>query len=107
MTEEVMGKLESIFRIDWTIREACNYADIDESTYYEYYKKDKKFSKRMDSAQEYPFILARKGLFKNVQKEDMKAIDTFLRRRDQRYKDKAEVDQNTKIDWEITIKWWE
>ena len=97
MNEDNIGKLEIIFRIDWTVSEACNYANIDLSTYYEHLKTNKQFSQRMAQAQEYPFILARKWLFKNVQKEDMKAIDSFLKRRDWRYKDKQE------IVWELKI----
>lgn len=89
-TEDVIQKLESIFRIDWTVDEACWYANISTSTYYEHLKANPKFSEKMSQAQQYPFILARKWLFKNVQKEDIKAIESFLKRRDKRYKDKLE-----------------
>jgi hypothetical protein len=98
-TEDVIEKLEQIFRIDWTVSEACNYADIDQSTYHLQMNSNPKFFKKMSQAQEYPFILARKWLFKNVQKEDMRAIETFLKRRDWRYKDKVEVEQ----DWNLNV----
>lgn len=99
MTEETIQKLESIFKIDWTVNEACWYAGISTSIYYDHLKKNIKFSDKMSQAQQYPFILARKWLFKNVQKEDMRAIESFLKRRDVRYKDKAEVEMDGNMDF--------
>jgi len=98
-TEDVIEKLEQIFRIDWTVSEACNYAWIDQSTYHLQMNSNHKFFNRMTQAQEYPFTLARKWLFKNVQKEDMRAIETFLKRRDVRYKDKWELEHS----WELNL----
>ena len=98
MTEEVIGKLESILKIDWTIGEACSYAWIDQSTYYDWVKKDIRFSKKMTAAQDYPFILARKTLMKGMQNGDQRSAIEYLKRRDRRYKDKQELEHSGDVD---------
>ena len=89
--EAVLQRLEKIFRMDGTVNEACNYAGICTSTYYEWLD-DPAFCRRMEAAQQFPFLKARKWLMKNIEREDIRAIDIFLKKRDPRYKDKSEVD---------------
>ena len=89
--EKVVGILEEIFRIDWTIGEACSQAGINQSTYHDWIKTDEEFSKRMASAQDYPFILARKTLFKWVEEGDTRSSIEMLKRRDKRYNDKQDI----------------
>jgi len=99
MTEAVVGKLQEILQIDWTISEACSYANIDRSTYYDWLKKDEEFSNKMADAQEYAFILARRTINKAIKDWDWKLALDILRKRDWRYKDKAEKE----LTWELTI----
>lgn len=91
-TDEVIGKLEEIFRLDWTIAEACSYAKIDPSTYHDWKNNDKDFSDRMDDAKEYAFIEARRTINKAIKEWDWRLALDIMRRRDWRYKDKAESD---------------
>src|SRR4051812_649926 len=49
-TEDTIQKLEEAFKIDATVREACAYAGIAESTYYAEAKDNPVFSERMDRA---------------------------------------------------------
>ncbi len=96
MTDDLVRKLEEIFKIDWTVGEACSRAWIWTTTYYERIEKNKEFADRMSKAQDYPFILARKTLMKGIQKEDTKAAIEYLKRRDKRYHDKSEnTNRNT------------
>lgn len=88
---DVVNKLESIFKIDWTVWEACSYAGISRETYYNREKADKKFFDRMTAAKNYPFILARKTLMKGMQEWDNRSAIEYLKRRDRRYRDKQEV----------------
>jgi len=97
MNEDVILKLEEIFKIDWTEWEACNYAWIATTTYERRYKENVEFKGRMDRAKDYPFIMARRGLGMNVNKWDKVAVVEFLKRRDKRYKDKAEDTVKTEI----------
>tara|TARA_R100001530_G_C4320833_1_gene155735 strand:- start:4380 stop:4670 length:291 start_codon:yes stop_codon:yes gene_type:complete len=81
------------------VSEACNYAGINQCTYYDRLKKDPQFSKKMQAAQDYPFILSRRTLMKAiVRDEDAKAAIEYLKRRDKRYKDKAAVELDANID---------
>jgi len=98
-TDEVVGKLIEILRIDWTITEACSYANIDRSTYYDWIKKDKEFSNKMADASKYAFIEARKTINKAIKEWDWKLALDVMRRRDKRYKDKEEREHS----WEISI----
>lgn len=96
--EEIIKRLEEIFREDWTTQEACTYAGISTTTYYDWLEKDHEFARRMEAAKQYPFLQARKGLMKNIEREDIKAIDIFLKKRDPRYKDKAEVEMSATVE---------
>ena len=57
--EEIAKKLEEAFKNDATTREACLYAGISETCFYEWREQDIEFAKRMESAQNYPFLKAR------------------------------------------------
>jgi len=113
-TPEVVGKLEEIFRIDGTISEACSYANIDRSTYYDWLEKDKDFSNKMEDAKEYMFIEARKTIVKAVKEWDGKLALDIMRKRDKRYKDKSENENTDTIKVEESsieklnaLLWWE
>lgn len=58
MTDEILQKLESVFKLGVTNGVACNYADIAESTFYDHYKKDPVFRRKIDSAKDYARIAA-------------------------------------------------
>lgn len=96
-TPKVIGKLEEIFKIDWTIAEACSYADIDPSTYHDWMNNDKEFSDKMTKAQDYAFIEARKMINKAIKLGDWKLALDVIRKRDKRYTDKSESLVNTEI----------
>ena len=96
-TEELVGKLVEILRLDWTITEACSYANIGRVSYYEWLKKDKEFANKMEDAKEYMFIEARKTIVKAVREWDWKLALDVMRRRDARYKDKSEADHTGEI----------
>ena len=97
-TEDVIQKLEEIFKIDWTVVEATSYAWVWHNSYYEQLKKNPVFKERMEKAQLYPFIKAKKKL--QIQMEDKenpmiahKATVEFLKRREKRYSDKLQSDE--------------
>jgi len=103
MTEDTIRKLEDWFKSDFTDQESCAYAWISTVTYYEYYKKDKQFSNRMDSAKEYCFILAKDAVRKWLNDKDKDyALKWLSKRQNTRYTEK--VDNNMNIKWEIEQK---
>ncbi len=98
-TEECVSKLEEILRIDWTVKEACSYANIARTTYYEWLKVDELFKNRMEDASEYAFIVARKTINKAIREWDGKLALDIMRRRDKRYRDKS--DNN--MTWTVSL----
>ena len=108
--DNVVAKLKEICHIDWTVEQACSYAWIDKATFYRRLKSDEKFCNEMKAAMEYPFIVAKRTLFKTVQsdREDVAqrwAIE-YLKRREPRYKDKVEnnVDMDLDVDAKVDLK---
>ena len=93
-TERIVGKLEKILKMDWTIKEACAYAWIHRDTYYDRLDKHKEFSYRMEDAKTYMYMLARNQLAKGIKNWDTRSALTFLNKRDPRYKDNKEDDDD-------------
>jgi len=89
--EETVKKLEEIFKIDWTVSEACSNAWISRETYYNRESKDKEFFDRMTRAKNFMYILARRTWVKWLNDWDTKSAIEYLKRRDKRYKDKQET----------------
>jgi hypothetical protein len=96
MTEDVIKKLEEAIKIDCTIGQACAYAWINEATYYDHYKKNPQFSKRMDDAEKWLHILASQKWAEWIQKGDKDMIKEYKKKRDKRYADKLE---HSGTDW--------
>lgn len=94
MSDEIVEKLEEIFKIDGTVEEACSYAGIDTKTYYNWLNSNEEFFHKMEDAKKVPFILARKALIRWMNSKDdrtaLKAWVEYLWRRDKRYTAKTE-----------------
>jgi hypothetical protein len=58
VTEDVVRKLESVFKLGVKDNVACNYAGIPERTYYDHLKGNEDFRSRIRAAQNYPRIAA-------------------------------------------------
>lgn len=90
-TEEVVRKLEEAFMMDATDTEACAFAGIGRTAYYDELKRNEAFVNKMERAQQVPFMVAKKGLFNAMQKEDGHLILKWLERRQRdRYHTKVE-----------------
>lgn len=94
MTEDVVQKLEEMFKNDSTVWEACLFAWIGKRTYYDRMSNNPTFAHRMGQAQSYAKILARKTLLKSMLSENEQVAQKwsieFLKRRDWRYSDKVD-----------------
>jgi len=64
MTPDVINKLESVFAIGGTDKEACAYADISHQTLYDYQHNNPEFVERKEMLKERPFIKARQTIVK-------------------------------------------
>ena len=64
MTPEIISKLETVFAIGGTDKEACSYADIGKTTLYNYQEDHPEFVERKEMLKEKPFIKARQTVVK-------------------------------------------
>ncbi len=70
MTDVVIGKLEEIFALDGTVKEACFYAGINPDTYYTFVKDNPKYSDRFNALRETPFLAARRTIVNSLKNPD-------------------------------------
>ena len=100
ITPEKEAQIVEIFKIDWTIREACKYVWVSEWAYSNRVASDPEFKERMEKAMEFPKIYAKQVLFKTIGSKTDALAPTwsveFLKRRDERYTDKQDN----------TLNWW-
>lgn len=66
MTESVVVKLEQAFAIDCTVEEACSYSEISRDAFYDYLKKNPKFSDRIAELRLRPILKARQTVVKSL-----------------------------------------
>lgn len=115
-TKEVVGKLVEAFRLDCSDKQASAYAGIHRDTFDRWYhdregfsdkigkKKWEEFVAEINCAKEFALMQAHKTITKAIIRWDVKTAIELVKRRDPRYKDKAEVDNNHIIDWiKITL----
>lgn len=82
MTEDVVAKLDSIFKVGGDISEATSYAGIDRATYYRWVASDLGFATKMESAQHYADIVAKNVVVDSVVKEkNLDSAKWWLERR--------------------------
>ena len=66
MTPETINKLEEVFAIGGTDKEACFYADISHQTLYNYQLKCPEFVERKEALKERPILKARQTIVKSL-----------------------------------------
>ena len=67
--DKLIGKLIEIFKTGGTVDQACSYARISKSQFYERYNKDKVFRTDIDSAKSYVSIIAKKNIKRSIVKD--------------------------------------
>jgi hypothetical protein len=78
---EVVRKLEEAFALGCTNLEACLYADISKSTFYEYLKKRPVFQDRIDLLRERPILQARDAVIQAIRRGDGNLALKYLERK--------------------------
>jgi len=82
LNDDLVVKLESIFKIGGTVEEACSYALINKTTYYRWLEENKDFATKMNSAQHYADIMAKKVVVRSIlQDENLESAKYWLDRR--------------------------
>lgn len=91
MTPEKVKKLEEAFALDSTIEEACYYADITKTTYYNWLEKNPELVDRFTALRNRPVLAARQTIWDNI-KSDPKVAQWYLeRKRKDEFSSKQEV----------------
>lgn len=68
-SDELVIKLESIFKIGGTVEEASSYAGISKETYYRWLEENPSFMTKMEAAQHYADIVAKNVVIDSVVKD--------------------------------------
>lgn len=93
--DEVVKKLESIFKIGGTVDEACSYAEITKPTYYEWLDRHSDFLTKMNSAQHYADIVAKNVVVDSMIKDkDLSTAKWWLEKRQFRENTQTNVQVN-------------
>lgn len=96
ITPKNLEKLKEAFMMGCNKREACFYADICESTFYDFLKEYPEFSEKIEIWQGYEKIKARMVVHKALDRGDKEMAKWYLER-------KAKDEFNTKIDVNATV----
>lgn len=70
MTDETLNKLEEVFALGGTDKEACFYASISHQTLYDYQKEHPEFVERKEALKERPILKARQTIVKGLDQAD-------------------------------------
>lgn len=90
--DKTVAKLVAAFNNGYNISEACHYASIDRTTYYDWIKAMDGFEALMDQAKELPNRLAKETVMTAIKDGDTNSARWWLDRRDPEFKPKAELD---------------
>lgn len=90
----VLDKLEEVFSLGGTDKEACLFAGINPATLYNYQEIHPEFVERKAMLKENPVLLARRTIVNNLE-TDVATSRWYVERRDKDFNQKQEVDVTT------------
>ncbi len=95
ITPEVLLKLEEVFALGGSDKEAMLYANISSSTLYKYQEEHPEFKERKEELKETPVLLARRTVVKSLS-EDTNSAWRMVERKDPDLHPKSQIDHTTK-----------
>lgn len=92
VTSEVTAKLREVFLLDYTVEEACDYAEISTKAYYRRFAKDEKFRGEMERSQRGLIKAAKRAVaIEIIEKKNARvALDFLKHRQPERFRTKIE-----------------
>lgn len=81
LNNNIIRKLKEAFKLWCTIEEACSYAEIWTSSYYEWLTKNKEFSEEINIAKKYLEFKSRAVIAQSLEKWDVKTAMWYLERK--------------------------
>jgi hypothetical protein len=85
-----MGKLEQAFSIDATVAEACSYAEITRSVFYDYIQRHPEFNDRINDLRNKPILKARMTVVRGIDESYANAMDYLKRKRKNEFAERIE-----------------
>ena len=101
-TPETLKKLEEAFAIGATDSEACFYADVSTSAFYEYQNRTEWYLERKNALKEKPILKARQEVVKWLDGNAEFALKYLERKRKSEFSLRQEIE--ARVEWEVTFK---
>ena len=92
MTPETISKLEEVFSLGGSDKEACGFAGISTQALYDHQNRDPAFAERKAFLKEKPILLARRSVLAGIQSYPDLALKFLERRNKAEFALKSEVD---------------
>ena len=100
--QEVLDKLEYVFALGGTDKEACLYADVSPAALYKYQEKNPDFVERKEMLKEAPILAARESVIKHLKRNPELALKYLERKRKDEFSLKQEIEQTGETSVTIT-----
>jgi hypothetical protein len=91
MTEETLRKLDEAFAIDASIEEACYFANIGPTTYYEWVKEMPQLAERFNRLRQRPVLTARQTVNEKMKESYSNAMDYLKRKKKLEFGDSTDI----------------
>ena len=87
----VVGKLREVWALDGSDEEACFYADISESSYYDYLKLHPELAEQKHRLKNKPVLAARQSVIKGMTDDPELALKYLSKKRNKEFSEKTET----------------
>ncbi|MBM9515208.1 hypothetical protein [Desulfogranum marinum] len=91
ITDSVINLLEEAFMMDYSNNEACLYAGIGTTAYYDFIKRNAEYAERFETLKESPKMKAKKRIVDSLS-SDTSTAKWYLERRSSEYSPKSQID---------------
>jgi hypothetical protein len=92
LNKTTIQKLEAAFALDATVDEACYYADISRTSYYEWIKAHPELFDKFERLRNKPVLAARQSVVKGIAKDPNLALKYLERKRNKEFNTKQIVE---------------
>lgn len=104
LNSNTVQKLEEAIKCGSTVEDACSYANISRSTYYNYLNTNMAFLDKMNSAKIYLKFKSKLVVMKAIEKNDLKTAKWYLEKYDAQTVEQVELPQEQITKEEITVE---
>lgn len=102
LTDDTVNKLEEVFALDGSVEEACLWANISRTTYYNWIKDNPEMEERFNRLRQTPFLKARRTIDKSLEKPQY-AFEYMKRKKKDEFSDRQELTGKDGGDLKINI----